>query len=96
MERLDLTAVRALRGALDQQPLTDAKVRFAWTLAAGPALARAASVQFADGVLHVRPKSDAWRPELVRSRPLILERIGQMIGPDAVRSIAIVDVDTRR
>ena len=96
MERLDATAVRALRGALDEQPLTDAKVRFAWSLAAGPALARAATVHWADGVLYVRAKSDTWRPELLRGRKLILERIGQMIGPDAVRSIAIAESESRR
>jgi predicted nucleic acid-binding Zn ribbon protein len=96
MERLDSTAVRALRTALDQQPLTEAKVRFAWTLAAGPALARAATVHWADGVLSVRAKSDAWRQELARSRGVLLGRIAQILGPGAVRSISIIEDAPRR
>ena len=89
MERLDITAMRAIRGALDRQPLTEAKVRFAWTLAAGSALARAATVSWRDGVLHVEAKSDAWRLELSRSRLVLLERITAILGPGAVDRIVV-------
>jgi predicted nucleic acid-binding Zn ribbon protein len=89
MERLDVTAVRALRAALDTQPLTEGKVRFAWALAAGPTLARSATVTWADGVLSVRAKSQAWRQELSRSRAVLLDRIAGILGPDAVRTIVV-------
>ena len=90
VEPLDRTAVGALRLALADQPLTAAKVDFAWRIAAGPALARATSVTWSpNGRLSVRAKSEAWRREVMRARPLILQRISQLIGPDAVRTCVV-------
>jgi len=92
VESLDRTAASALRLALANQPLTRAKVEFAWRIAAGPALARATSIGWsADHRLTVRTQSEAWRREVVRARPLILERIGRLIGEDAVKSCVIED-----
>jgi hypothetical protein len=92
MQRLDRTAIGALRLMLDRQPTTDAKVAFAWSIAAGPALARAAAVSFtAEGTLRVRPRSEAWRAEMSRARPLIAERIAALLGPGVVRRIVIDD-----
>lgn len=96
VERLDLTAARALRLALDGQPLTDAKVGFAWALAAGPALARAASISWQDGVLSVRAKSNAWRTEIARARPVILQRMNQLLGPDVVRTVRVLQEEGSR
>jgi hypothetical protein len=95
VERLDGTATRAMRLLLDEQPLTEAKVRFAWTMAVGPALARAATVSFADGTLRVRAKSAAWRDELRRATPLTRHRLAQFLGDDAVRTIVIDSDDAR-
>ena len=89
MERLDATAIRAIRGALDRQPLTEAKVRFAWVLAAGASLSRAATVSWRDGELRVGAKSEAWRLELSRSRAVLLERIAAILGPGAVDRLVI-------
>ncbi len=94
MERIDTTAARALRQALDAQPLTAAKVTFAWTLAAGPALARSATVSWNDGVLSVVAKSEAWRYELVRSRPVILQRMAQLLGAGVVRGLRVLEAGT--
>lgn len=91
MERLDSTATRAMRLLLDEQPLTEAKVRFAWTMAVGPALARAATVSFAGGTLRVRAKSAAWRDELRRARPLTRHRLAALLGDDVVRTLVIED-----
>jgi hypothetical protein len=90
MERLDATAARAMRMLLDAQPLDEAKVRFAWTVAAGPALARATTVAWTDGVLSVRAKSEAWRLEVRRGRAVILQRISQLVGEAAVRRIELL------
>ena len=89
MERLDLTAPRALRLALDTQPVTHGKVLFAWSLAAGPALARAASVTWQEGTLHVLAKSEPWRQELARARPVILSRLAALLGTGIVRTLTI-------
>jgi hypothetical protein len=90
MERLDRTAVNVLKGALDRQPLTEAKVAFAWAIAAGPALARAASVSWNEGSLTVTAKSATWQREFERARPVIFQRMRQLLGEDAVRESRIV------
>jgi Dna[CI] antecedent, DciA len=90
MKRIDQTAVSALKGWLETQPTSEAKVSFAWTIAAGPALARAATVTWSEnGTLHVLARSEAWRQEISRARPLIARRVADLVGPDVVRRIAI-------
>ena len=98
MKRLDQAALSALKTLLDGQPTTNAKVTFAWTIAAGPALARAASVTWSDnGTLHVVARTEAWRHELARARPLIARRIADLVGQEVVRRIEIdVVPDARR
>ena len=82
-----------MRQLLAEQPLTAAKVDFAWKIAAGPALARASTISWNSGRLFVRAKSEEWRREILRARPVILSRITQLIGPEAVRTIAVGDTD---
>jgi hypothetical protein len=90
VEPLDRTATRALRLMLDLQPLTEAKVGFAWKIAAGAALGRATTVSWrGDGRLLVRARSHAWRDEVRRARPIILARLRELLGPDAVNAIAV-------
>ena len=96
MERLDSTAPRALRAALALQPTTPGKVLFAWSLAAGSTLARAATASWHDGVLHLVPRSETWRQELLRARPLLLARLTTLLGPDVVRRLVIVGADGDR
>ena len=90
MERLDRTAVRAVRTLIAPQPVTEAKVAFAWAIAAGPALARAATVSWSDGTLSVEASTEAWRRELARAKPMLIERIASVLGPDVVQAITIV------
>ena len=70
-----------------RQPVSPAKVAFAWRTAAGPALARAATAQLRDdGTLLIRATTAAWAHEVERSRGLLLARMQEMLGPDvAVR-----------
>jgi hypothetical protein len=90
MERLDRTAVRAVRTLLENQPTTIAKVTFAWTLAAGPALANAVTLRWSeDGTLRIRPKSEMWRREVIRARPLVGHRLAELLGEGAVKRIVI-------
>jgi predicted nucleic acid-binding Zn ribbon protein len=89
MESLDRTANQALRALLDSQPNTTAKVAFAWRMAAGAALARAGEPEWQNGVLVVRARSDAWRRELRRARPVLTGRVQELVGADVVKSIVI-------
>jgi hypothetical protein len=90
MKRLDQGAVSALKTLLDGQPTTAAKVSFAWAIAAGPTLARAATVTWsANGTLDVVARTEVWRQEIVRARPLIARRVAELVGPDTVRRIVI-------
>ena len=75
-----------------RQPLSVAKVDFAWRMAAGPTLAGATSVvSWSRGRrLIVRAKSEAWRREVERARPVILERLRDLLGADAVTALAVV------
>lgn len=94
MEPLNTTATRALRTLLSGQPTTEAKVAFAWQIAAGPALGRAATASWSeDGLLHVRARTDAWCQEIRRARPMITERLGHLLGPDVVRRLVIDSED---
>lgn len=77
---------KVLRG----QPLSDAKVRFAWTVAVGAAIGRATTVRLRpDGALAVRAASDAWRSEIHRSRGRIRERLAGLLGQDVITRIEV-------
>jgi len=89
MEPLHTTATHALRHLLDGQPTSPAKVAFAWRMAAGPALARAADPEWRDGVLVVRAHADAWRKELRHARPVLTTRLQELLGPDVIKKIVI-------
>jgi Dna[CI] antecedent DciA-like protein len=94
MEALSLTSVRVLRSMMAAQPTTAAKINFAWHIAAGVSLARAATVACsADGTLQVQAKSAAWGKEIHLARPMILERMTHLLGPDVVRRIKVTTSD---
>ncbi len=90
MQSIGSAATHAIRDALAAQPDTLEKVRFAWRVAAGPAMGRAATIDWTPaGVLRVRASTDAWRREISRARPMLTERLSQLLGRDKVRSVVI-------
>jgi hypothetical protein len=94
VERLDVTSQRVIQRLLAGQPNTEAKIIFAWRVAAGTTLGRAATLSWsADGTLLVRPKTAAWRTELLRARPVIQQRLSQLIGPDVIRRLSITEAE---
>jgi len=97
MEPLNFTAARAMRTLLANQPTTDAKIAFAWQVAAGPALGRAASVRWADdeGTLHVRPSTAAWTAEIRHARPILRGRMNELLGDEVVKRIEIISPSAR-
>ena len=83
-------APRAVLQLLRGQPLTAAKVRFAWCASVGPAMARATSVELAaDGTLHVAAAGEHWRAETARSVAVIRPRLRELLGRGAVKRIAV-------
>ena len=92
MESIGRTAARVLGPLLAGQPNTEAKVTFAWQIAAGPALSRAVTLTWSnDGTLRVRPSSRVWRQEIRRAQPMIADRLGQLLGKDVVKRIVVED-----
>jgi predicted nucleic acid-binding Zn ribbon protein len=66
-----------------------ARTAFAWSVAVGPALARATTVELRNGVLIVTPKDTRWTRELERASDTILGRLQLLVGPE-VQQISIV------
>ena len=83
-------ATRALGPLLRRQPLSAAKVRCAWAVAVGAALARATTVRLrSNGTLDVFAESEHWRRETARSTRVIHARLGVLLGPDTVKKVVI-------
>ena len=91
MIRAQQFATRALSEVLRRQPLSDAKVSFAWQTSVGTAMARATTAQLrADGTLDVRASNEHWRREVVRSTGVIRARLRELLGRDAVKRVAVI------
>jgi uncharacterized lipoprotein YmbA len=72
-----------------RQPASPGRTAFAWTVAVGPALARAAMVTLTDGVLTVRARDPRWAGEIERAADTILKRMQHLLGRDSVRRIEV-------
>jgi predicted nucleic acid-binding Zn ribbon protein len=72
-----------------RQPPSDARTTFAWQIAVGAALARATVVRLVDGVLTVSTSDLRWVTEVEAARDIVLRRLQQLLGPDAVTKIRI-------
>jgi predicted nucleic acid-binding Zn ribbon protein len=79
----------ALLHILRDVPLSGGKVEFAWRAAVGPALGRATHVKLVDRVILVDTASAQWSHEVMRSSPVILKRLQELLGPDAVERIEV-------
>jgi hypothetical protein len=90
MEPLTATALRTLQRALIDQPTTPAKVTCAFRLSAGPAMSRAATVEWnGSGTLRVIVGSATWRREIERARPVIAERMQHFLGRGVIQSFVV-------
>ena len=75
---------------LARQPNSAAKIAFAWRMAAGLAMARHGTPRWSeDGVLTVEAGDAAWRRELRYARPVLLERLRELLGADVVRKLEV-------
>lgn len=91
MQSVSTSATHTIKQLLERQPMSAAKVVFAWRVAAGPALSRAASAEWADGTLTLRARGAAWQRELERAIPLIKDRLAFLLGQKVVRKIVVED-----
>jgi hypothetical protein len=93
MESLQTSAARMLASVLKNmtgQPPTPGKVALAWHVAAGPALGRAGTPRWTpDGTLRIVARDKAWAREIARARPVITERLRQVLGPDVVTRLIV-------
>jgi len=83
----------AIPGALVQllrdAPLSGGKVGLAWRAAVGPALTRVTSVHLEGTVLLVDAQTPQWAQEVMRSSPIILERLRALLGPETIARIEV-------
>jgi len=73
-----------------RQPASKEKTTFAWSVAVGPAIARATTVDLDRGLLYVRAKDVRWAREIERARDTVIERLQQLLGPDAPRDLRVL------
>lgn len=69
--------------------MTPGKLQFAWRAAVGPALARAATLDWQDGRVIVHMSSAEWTREIRRSKAMIIERLRILLGKEAVKRLEI-------
>jgi predicted nucleic acid-binding Zn ribbon protein len=94
MQPLQQFLPAAVAEIVRRAPMSPDKVAFAWQAAVGPAIARATVIAIADGgLLDVRVSSEAWRKELKRSAPVILDRLENLLGPGVVVRLKIAASD---
>lgn len=89
MEALKHTIPRVLSELVRAAPLSPGKVECAWSLAVGPQLQRATTVRLVDRVLHVSVGSRAWADAVTRASAMILPRVQDVLGREAVARIEV-------
>ena len=82
-------AATVVAEVIRRQPLSPAKTTFAWSVAVGPAMSRATSVELREGILYVTPKDRRWATEVDRATDTILKRLQALLGADAVTALRI-------
>ena len=89
MRPLSHVVPSALLHLLRDAPLSNGKVGFAWRAAVGPAVDRATRVRLDARILLVEASTAQWSREVKRSSPLILKRLQDFLGADAVERIEV-------
>jgi predicted nucleic acid-binding Zn ribbon protein len=90
VESLQAFAPGVLAELLRRQPSSKERTSFAWSVAVGPAIARATTVELAGDVLTVRARDQRWAQEVHRNRATVLARLQQLLGKNAVRDVSIL------
>ena len=91
MQPFQSFAAEVIAQTIRRQPPSPARTAFAWSVVAGPAMARAATVDTRDHVLFVTPKDARWAREIERASSTLLARLQALIGPTEVTSLRICE-----
>ena len=89
MRSIQTFAGSVLAEIVRRQPPSPARTMFAWQLAVGPALARVTSVELEGTTLRVRSADRRWLKEIDRARAVVLSKVQQLLGADAVTKIDV-------
>lgn len=82
-------ATTVVADVIRRQPLSPGKTSLAWTVAVGPAISRATSVELRDGILYVTPKDARWAAEVDRAAGTILARVQALLGAGLVTALRL-------
>jgi len=91
VQPLQAFAAGVVAEAIRRQPPSASRTAFAWSVAAGPMMARAATVETRDGVLIVTAKDARWSREIERSSATLLARVQALLGPAEVTRLRLCD-----
>src|SRR5262249_131067 len=72
-----------------RQPASPERTAFAWSAAAGPALARVTTVEHGGRTVVVTARDARWAKEVDRARDTILARVRHLVG-DAIDRIDVI------
>jgi hypothetical protein len=89
MQPLTTIAAQVLAETIRRQPASKERTAFAWTVAVGPAMSRASTVELRGRTLVVHPRDAGWAREIGRATATILPRLAALLGPGAVDRIDI-------
>ncbi len=89
MQPLQSFAPAVLADVIRRQPDSRERTAFAWSVAVGPALARATTVELRNHNMIVCARDVQWARELERARDTILPRLQMLLGRDTVKGLYI-------
>ena len=89
MKSIQQFSAGVLAEIIRRQPRSPARTAFVWQLAVGPALARVTTVTLDGTVLMVRCPDQRWTKEIVRAKAVVLSRMQQFLGPEAVTALRV-------
>src|SRR3954467_127966 len=85
-----------LAEVIRRQPPSQGRTTLAWQVAVGAAIARATSVQLADGGRTVTSKVPRGVSAVGAARAIVLGRLKQLLGDEEVRSIRVAAASSGR
>jgi predicted nucleic acid-binding Zn ribbon protein len=89
VQPLQRFATAVLAEVIRRQPDSRERTAFAWSVAVGPALARATTVELRNHNMIVCARDVQWARELERARDTILPRLQMLLGRDTVKGLYI-------
>jgi hypothetical protein len=91
VDPLNAIVPSAVRTILRKGPMSPGKLRLAWRIVVGAAMDRATTVVLLEGgVVEVAAADLAWRREVRRSQAVILSRLRNLVGEDALKKLKVV------